>query len=484
MTNLQGKTRPANDDGITLNTLGYWTDSGSTYFYNYVPNLGYAGTLQAVYNSFKQAGIPLGYMQLDDWWYPKGASDIWSNRNAGIYTYNADPTLFPNGLLAFQQQLGIPLMTHAKFIDASSPYRSQYTMSNNVSTDPNYWKMVANYLQSNAVATYEQDWLNNKALPAMNLTDSDAFMNNMASAMSTAGLTMQYCMALPRHFLQSSLYNNLTTIRVSGDRFSSARWDKFLYTSELASALGIWPWSDVFMSTETDNLLLSTLSAGIVGVGDPIGAESATNLLQTIRADGVIVKPDEPIVPIDSMYIQDAQATNQPMVASTYTDFGSGMKALYVFAYARAANTPATASFTPASLGLPGSVYVYNYFTGTGTVLPAGGTFTDTVSSGSYYIVVPIGASRIGFLGDAGKFVSWGKKRISQVTDTGSVQATITFAKGETSLTMYGYAPSQPKVAATDGTVGVVTYNSGTGIFSYPVSPGADGSASVTMGLV
>ena len=235
------------------------------------------------------------------------------------------------------------------------------------------------------------------------------------------------------------------------------------------------------MSTETDNLLLSTLSAGIVGVGDPIGTESATNLLQTIRADGVIIKPDEPIVPIDAVYFQDAQALSQPMVASTYTDFGGGMKALYVFSYARGTNT--TASFTPASLGLPGSVYVYNYFTGTGMVVPAGGTFTDSVSSGSYYIVVPIGQSGIGFLGDAGKFVSLGKKRISQLSDTGSVQATITFANGETSLTMYGYAPSPPNVTATDGTVGAVTYNSATGIFSYAVSPDPDGAATVTMGL-
>jgi hypothetical protein len=483
MTNLQGKTRPANDDGVILNTLGYWTDHGATYYYNYDPNLGYAGTLLAVHQSFQQAGIPLGYMQLDDWWYPKGSTATWSKRNAGIYTYNADPTLFPNGLAAFQQQLGLPLVTHAKYIDVSSPYRAQYTMSNNVSTDPNYWNMVANYLQSNGAVSYEQDWLSNQALPAMNLTDPDAFMNNMASAMSTTGLTMQYCMALPRHFLQSSMYNNLTTIRVSGDRFSSTRWDAFLYASELASALGIWPWSDVFMSSETDNLLLSTLSAGIVGVGDAIGAESVPNLFQTIRADGVLVKPDEPIVPIDATFLQDAQALNQPMVASTYTDFGAGMKALYVFAYARAAQTPSTASFTPASLGLPGSVYVYNYFTGTGTVLPAGGTFSDTVSSGSYYFVVPIGPSGIGFLGDAGKFVSWGKKRISQVSDSGSVQATITFATGETSLTMYGYAPSQPNVTATDGTVGAVAYNSATGIFSYSVSPGPDGAARVTMRL-
>jgi hypothetical protein len=206
--------------------------------------------------------------------------------------------------------------------------------------------------------------------------------------------------------------------------------------------------------------------------------------LQTIRTDGVIVKPDAPIVPVDGLCIQDAQATNQPMVASTYNDFGGGMKALYAFAYARGTQTPATASLIPVSLGLSGSVYVYNYFTGTGKVLPAGGTFTDTVSSGSYYIVVPIAASGIAFLGDAGKFVSWGKKRISQVTDTGSVQATITFASGEPLLTMHGYAPSKPNVTATDGTVGTVTYNSTTGIFSYPVSPGAGGSATVTIKLV
>ena len=39
----------------------------------------------------------------------------------------------------------------------------------------------------------------------------------------------------------------------------------------LASALGEWSWTDVFMSSETSNLLLSTLSASMVGVGDALG---------------------------------------------------------------------------------------------------------------------------------------------------------------------------------------------------------------------
>jgi hypothetical protein len=59
MTNLQGKTRPANDVGVMLNTLDYWTDHGATYFYNYDANLGYADTLLAVNQSFQQAVTPL-----------------------------------------------------------------------------------------------------------------------------------------------------------------------------------------------------------------------------------------------------------------------------------------------------------------------------------------------------------------------------------------------------------------------------------------
>jgi hypothetical protein len=233
------------------------------------------------------------------------------------------------------------------------------------------------------------------------------------------------------------------------------------------------------MSTETDNLLLSTLSAGIVGVGDPIGAESKANLFQTIRGDGVIVKPDVPIVPIDTMYAQDAQALKTPMVASTYTDFGEGMKDLYIFAYARGTNT--TATFNPTSLGLTGNVFVYNYFTGSGTVVQAGNSFSDTVGSGSYYIVAPVGPSGIGFLGDAGQFVSLGKKRITQLTDNGTVQATIAFARGETALTMHGYSPTAPTISAIDGSISTVNYNSSTDLFSFAVSPGSDGSAIVTI---
>src|SRR5579883_407373 len=453
MTTLQGKERPANDATLTLDRLGYWTDHGASYYYRYIASKGYAGTLEAMKRDFARHGISLGYLQLDSWWYPKGAPPSWKNLKRGIALYTADPTLFPRGLAAFQRQLGLPLIVHARWIDASSPYRLRYSMSGNVSVDPRYWQAVMAYLRQSGVVVYEQDWLSSPAQTALDLTDPDAFLNEMASAAGADGLTLQYCMPEPGDYLQSTMYSNVLTIRVSDDRFERARWDAFLYDSRLASALGLWPWSDVFMSSEETNLLLSTLSGGMVGVGDPLGRENTANLLQAVRPDGVIVKPDTSIVPLDETYVAEAQGKKPAMVAAAYTFHGSLVDA-YVFAYSRRAHATQPVAFTPASLGITGNAYVYNYFTGTGSVVPAGQSFSARVGSGSYYIVAPLGPSGIAFLGDAGKFVALGSKRISSLSDNGSVQATVSFAPGERAVTLHGYAPTRPQVNALLGRVG------------------------------
>jgi len=477
MTDLQGKSRPSNDADLALTSLGYWTDNGATYYYHFVSTLDYEGTLFAVRDDFAQRGIPLGYMQLDSWFYPKGAGVDWSDRSGGIYQYVAAPVLFPEGLAAFQQQLGLPLFTHARWIDENSPYRQQYQISGNVSIDPQYWDDIVSYIASSGVRTYEQDWLGAQAQTAFNLSDPEAFMDNMARATSGNGLTMQYCMALPRHYLQTSKYDNITTIRTSNDRFDRSKWDEFLYASRLASALGVWPWSDVFMSSELENLLLSTLSAGPVGVGDAIGSLNKTNLLRVVRHDGVIVKPDAPMVPVDQSFLNDAQNLGRPMVAATYTDFGA-IKVFYIFAYNRGSDT--TTTFTPGSLGLSGPVYVYNYFAGRGTLMDAGDTFSEPMDNGrAYYIVTPIGGSGVAFLGDAEQFVSLGRKRIAALADDGTLEATIAFADGEPSRTLHGYSPSEPNVTAITGAIDSVAYDPSTQLFTVVVSAGADGRAIV-----
>jgi hypothetical protein len=133
------------------------------------------------------------------------------------------------------------------------------------------------------------------------------YLGNMAAALQIDNISIQYCMPSPSHYMASTQYANVRTVRPSGDRFDANRWDSFLYDSRLATAVGLWPWADVFFSSELDNLVVATLSAGPVGVGDPLGQTNAKNLFSAIRADGVLLKPDKPLLPIDAMYVADAE---------------------------------------------------------------------------------------------------------------------------------------------------------------------------------
>ncbi len=359
---LGGKQRPANDANVLLAKLGYWTDNGARYYYKFDSQLGYAGTLLAIRDQFKKLGVPLGYMQLDSWWYPKGVNGRWNSVSSalpdGEYIYRADKGLFPDGLAAFQQSLGLPMVTHARWISSASPYRAQYKVSGNIVLDPAFWKSTAEYLADASVVTYEQDWLDRNAQTEMNLTDPQAFLENMSQAMLSTGITIQYCMPLPSHYMASTQYSNVQTVRTSNDRFDREKWDSFLYDSRLATAVGLWPWTDVFFSNELPNLILSTLSAGPVGVGDALNEVSAQNLAAAVRADGLIVKADSPLLPINSMYASDALNESAPMVAMSQTLVGN-QSAHYVFAYARSQSQQGV--MVPLSdLEMSGPVFAYD----------------------------------------------------------------------------------------------------------------------------
>src|SRR5690606_25804007 len=81
---LYNRKRPASDSDPILKYFGYWTDNGADYYYNYDSTKGYAGTLLAVREHYRQKGIPLGYMQLDSWWYEKSNYNMDRNEGRGI----------------------------------------------------------------------------------------------------------------------------------------------------------------------------------------------------------------------------------------------------------------------------------------------------------------------------------------------------------------------------------------------------------------
>ncbi len=491
LTTLSGKPRPTDDADRLVKYLGYWTDNGAYYYYNYDPAAGYAGTILAVAKQYGAEKIPIRYMQLDSWWYPKtqvgpggGApgglkkanlpNQTW-NAYGGTLEYSAAPELFPQGLAAFQKQLGLPLVVHARWIDRSSPYHADYQISGVAPVDPRWWNDRTDYLKSSGVVTYEQDWLSaiygSSPQMASTLDAGPAFADNMARATKAHGQTMQYCMALPRFFLQGTHYDNLMTIRTSNDRFNRGNWNDFLYTSILADSLNIRPWVDVFMSTETDNLTLAALSSGPVGIGDALGSESRPNLLRAVREDGVIVKPDAPLLPTDASIVADAADLHQPLLASTHTE--NGQRTAYAFAYTRRGDTSGV-SFAPASLGLTGSVYVLKTSDGTGRLLRAAETYSDTLSGPTWnlYVAAPVGRSGIAFLGDAGKIVGTGRQRVSSVRDEpGGLTVNLTLSPTEQAVTLQGYAVSAPSVAVQDGSAQPVSYNAAAHRFTVQISP-------------
>ncbi len=498
---IYGKNAPSNDADPVLKYYGYWTDNGADYYYNYDKSMGYSGTLLAVRQQYKKEGIPLGYMQLDSWWYeksiydPEGKPDAghknpklpkgkW-NRYGGLMKYRPDKFLFPNGMSAFHQKLDLPLVVHNRWIDPHSPYHNQYQITGYAAIDPKFWNDIAGYLKRSGIICYEQDWLNyiyNKTPEmASDLSVGNAFTDGMANATKNNGLDMQYCMAMPRFFMQGVKYDNLTTIRTSGDRFEPAKWKHFIYTSQLGYSLGIWPWCDVFKSHETGNMIVSVLSAGAVGTGDALGNEDKANILEACRTDGVIVKPDAALVPVDADYINEANGANKPMLAFTYTRHDD-ITTDYVFAFTPNNNTSKNVTFQPSTLGQNGYVAVYDPLTNSAKKISASDTFTDTINDTgyTYYIIAPVTPSGIAFLGDSGKITSTGKQRISEMsTMQNGMQIKVAFASGEQSVTLHGYY--EKPVTADHGKL---TLHPDKKMFDLVLSPTEQGGQTAVVKLV
>ena len=273
------------------------------------------------------------------------------------------------------------------------------------------------------------------------ISTGNAFAGGMAHAMKNAGIDLQYCMPLPCFYLQGIKYSNLTTIRPSSDRFEPGKWNDFIYNSQFAYAIGAWPWCDVFKSHETGNMILAVLSAGAVGTGDAMGKEDKNNIMMACRTDGMLVKPDVPLVPTDQTYINDANHSGKPLLAWTYTK-QNDIQTDYVFAFSDKNTDDKNVSFSPSSLAMRGEVMVYDPVTKAGKKINADGVFSSIVGTDhySYYIVAPFTSSGIAFLGDENKIAATGKQRIADIiSNRNQLKVTVLFAKGEKSVTLHGY---------------------------------------------
>ena len=333
-----GTTPPDLYADVGLKYLGYWTDNGSFYYYNTEKGMNYEETLLALKKYADELGVPFGYFQIDSWWYLKstdkrtgfGPLDWIKNlTGGGVIRWEARKDVFPQGVKAFQQKLGLPLIAHNRWYDKSTDYRKEYKFVDGVGNrnpafpiEERFWDMILKSAKERGIVVYEQDWLDTqwKIIPYIrqHIDVGENWLSWMSKYAQKYNLTIQYCMANPGIFLQAVKYPNITQIRCSGDYLAGAPkeywWKHFFITSMLAWSCGIYPWKDTYLSSSGQRLirdekrsfeetLISVLSAGPVGPGDRIGYINKPLLMRTCRKDGVLLKPDKPAMPIDKVFI-------------------------------------------------------------------------------------------------------------------------------------------------------------------------------------
>ena len=74
------------------------------------------------------------------------------------------------------------------------------------------------------------------------------------------------------------------------------------------------------------------------------------------------------------------------------------------------------------------------------------------------FLAASAGLAGVGFLGDAGKFVSNGRNRVAHMMDSGTLAARVVFSAGERRLHLYGFSLVRPAIQARRAAVENLAY--------------------------
>ncbi len=499
-----GKERPDRYADAGLSYLGYWTDNGAYYYYQSEPGVNEADTLLAVKADADAREIPYGYFQLDSWWYFKTPGLI---SPGGLIRWEPIPEMFPDGLSAFQDELGLPLVLHNRWFAKDNDYRDDYDFVEDGDMALPLGRGVYDEFMANAVswgaATYEQDWLFAQWDGMGYLREAPGrtaeWMSWIDNAATDAGLSTQWCMADPGHLLDVVDRDSPTTARTSidyrRDVSKESFWPQFHTTAMIAWALGVWPFKDNFWTTERAGeaeALISTLSAGMVGAGDRVGEADAELLAQTCRADGLLLKPDRPATPIDAVFFDH----RRPFTVHTWSDRGEFGRWHYAAAFHLAREHPQRTALDRiwpyVSYGLQdaGSMFVFPEqvadrhldltrdlgASGESVIFDWRGRTAKTaldvtlwpemadLYDFSYFVVAPVWPNGLALIGEVDKFVTVADRRFTSMAfDGDAVRLELAGVSGET--------------------VSIWVYDTIAGAMQapYEATIGADGSASITV---
>ena len=464
--------------------LGYFTDNGGYYYYNPLKGKDYSQTLTAVHEHALSIGIPLCYYNLDSWWYQKSVQKwkrtllggfgriIGGGLYGGTLLWEPDPQALDISPKELGENLNVVFTAHNRWVANKSPYVQKYRSvvdgNKALPLEKGYWDEIMDYAKENRVECYEQDWMTNHirsiAYLRENLDAPDEWLNQMAEAASERGICSMYCMANPAQWMQSVKYDNVVVTRASGDY--NPRWPRaydtpsFTQASLFAHALGLKPFKDVFMSTSTGPIngerqpelmaLISVLSCGPVGLGDAIGAMDKTLAMATARKDGTLIKPHQPLIPVDLMFTRHSKY----YILSTFSDQPQlGLSWYYLLAINLWPSRVKEKWFTMQEIGLtanPNKRHIaYDFFDRSVEIIENNESKLSQKLGNEKYkyrIIAPDLGLGFYFIGDVTKFASISSliiKSIAVDTNSKSLNITLNGLEGDLSELLFYIPPKQ-----------------------------------------
>jgi hypothetical protein len=429
--------------------LSYWTDNGAAYWYRREPGLDVVETLAAVQQGLRDARIPVHAFELDSWFYPHAVSRAFDAPESvvpptGMLRWEAREDVLPSGIQALRRRLGgPPWILHTRHFSSRSPYFESEPAWRDGDrahpSDPAFFERLFAQAEAWGAIQVEQDWLVECFLGVRGLRErpgrARAWQLALDRAAEEHGLTLLWCMATPADFCAAPALARVAAIRSSGDyRYvlgSAALWCWFLYGNALARALGLLPFKDVFLSSRDGTgrdgdphaeleALLAALSAGPVAIGDRVGRSDPEIVLRTCRPDGVLVKPDLPLAPLERCFRAHAHLESIPLVGETWSDHPAGRWTYLLAVHASRSEGMLQFEIPLAELGNAaprGPVIAYDWASGRGERVAADGALSFSLAPRAFSLRVlcPLLPGGMALVGDPTRYACAGDRRIHRV---------------------------------------------------------------------
>jgi hypothetical protein len=452
------------DDAV--GRLSYWTDNGAAYWYRSEPGLDLPTTLERTLTSLREERVPVRAVELDSWFYPHhvlrplNAPEI-DVPPTGCIAWEPRADALPQGVHGLRSRMGDPpLILHGRHFSSESPYFALHEGwldgDRAHPAGPELWDALLGQAAGWGAIQYEQDWLVESFLGVRGLRErpgrARAWQEGLDAAAGEHGLTLLWCMATPADFFQTVTLRNLAAIRTSGDyRYvigNASLWCWFLYGNALARALGLFPFKDVFLSSPEGadrdgdpcaeaEAMLAALSAGPVGIGDRLGRTRRDIVLRTCRADGLLVKPDLPIAPLERCYRGHPHLEPIPLVGETRSRHPAGTWSYVASLHAWRGEEPLRFRVDFSELGdsaPAGEVVAYDWRTGAFQRCPADGGLELELAPRDWNLRVlcPVLPGGIALFGDPSKYACAGDRRLRGIRSVaGGVELDVLGAPGE-----------------------------------------------------